>query len=86
MFLLHEAVHLAGHGLTTTTSRRVGRFPKVVEEIDHQADVWAAFHDYAFTRHHNRKSTDDAPTWFRGLIEVMLRTFWAFDDEGVALR
>ncbi len=82
MFLLHEAVHLVAHGLTTATSRRVGRFPKVVEEIDHQADVWAAFHDYAFARHHDRGGTNDAPAWFRALIDGMLGTFWAFDDEG----
>lgn len=86
MFLLHEGVHLRPHRLTTPTSQRIGRFPKVVEEVDYQADVWTMLHDYAFTRARDRSATDNPRLFFLRLIDTALQTFWAFDDEGGALR
>ncbi len=86
MFLLHEGVHLRTHRLTTPTSARIGRFPKLVEEVDYQADVWTMLHDYAFTRARDRAATDNARLFFLRTIDTALQTFWAFDDEGVALR
>lgn len=86
MFLLHEGVHLRTHRLTTPTSQRIGRFPKIVEEVDYQADVWTMLHDYAFTRARERSVTDNPRLFFLRVIDTALQTFWAFDDEGVALR
>jgi hypothetical protein len=85
MLLLHEGVHVATHGLTTATADRVGRFPKVVEELDYQADVWAMLHEFAFTRAHAPEDAKDVRQFFLEMIEVALETFWAFDDQGVDL-
>src|SRR5262249_50103620 len=44
MLFLHEGVHSV-HRLSRTVSRQIGRFPKLVEEIDYQADVWGMLHE-----------------------------------------
>jgi len=43
-----EGLHLKTHGLTGATAPKSGGFPKIVEELDYQADVWAFLHDFAF--------------------------------------
>lgn len=80
MLLLHEGVHLGSHGLTTPVSKEVGRFPKILEELDYQADVWAMLHEYGLSRHRARASTDDARAFFLGLVSTALESFWSFDD------
>jgi hypothetical protein len=80
MLLLHEGVHLASHKLTSSVSQEIGRFPKILEELDYQADVWTMLHEYGFTRKKARASTDDARAFFRDLVDTALETYWAFDD------
>jgi hypothetical protein len=58
LFLLHEGMH-AHQGLTLGTSPEVGRFPKVLEEIDYQADVWAQLHDRQLTIAMTQESIKD---------------------------
>lgn len=86
LFLLHEGLHDACQRLTSSTSDGVGRFAKLLEEVDYQADVWTMLHDYAFTRARDRSATDNPRLFFLRLIDTALQTFWAFDDEGGALR
>jgi hypothetical protein len=90
MLLLHETIHHRCHGLTSETSMSFRRFPKVLEEIDYQADVWAMIHEYGFARQDNRdaaarKETKNEQAFFRGLIDAALESFWAFDDQASTL-
>ncbi|WP_437595771.1 SAVED domain-containing protein [Sorangium sp. So ce590] len=78
MLLLHEGVH-AGHRLTRATSVRIGRFPKLLEEVDYQADVWTMLHEYALTRQGAREAVKDSRMFFLNLIQTAINTYWAFD-------
>ncbi len=82
LLLLHEGIHLASHGLTDATAQKIRRFPKIVEEVDYQADVWAFIHDYVLRCLDSGTSDEDARTFFHNVLRVALETFWAFDAGG----
>ncbi len=75
LFLFHEAVH-SKQGLTVATSASIGRFPRVLEEIDYQADVWAMLHEAALSANDGL----DAPTFSRLLMRTTMETMLSFDD------
>jgi hypothetical protein len=79
LFLLHETVHATRQGLTSATAESVGRLPRVLEEADYVADVWAVVHEYG--RALRSGDTDDAKgaDFLRDLLRLMTATFWAFD-------
>jgi hypothetical protein len=82
LLLLHEGVHLESHGLTGATAPQVRRFPKIVEELDYQADVWAFVHDYVIQMAGMTPSDEETRAFFINVVIVALDTFWAFDAEG----
>ncbi len=86
MLVLHELAHRGPQALTSRSSREIGRFPKVVEEIDYHADVWGMLHEYALTRTLSAKEVADPRKFFMGLVEVATETMWAFNDGGPPLR
>ncbi|MBK9260619.1 MAG: SAVED domain-containing protein [Polyangiaceae bacterium] len=80
--VLHEAVHRGRQTLTRTSSQEIGRFPKVLEEIDYHADVWAMLYEYALTEIISTSSVDKPEQFFRQLVRLATETMWAFDDDG----
>lgn len=78
LFLLHESLHRGSQHFEE--SRHIGTFPKVLEELDYQADVWAYLHEAA----RSRDVDFSGATTFSlrsALITIMERgidTFWAF--------
>ncbi len=86
MLMFHEAIHLQKHTLTNKTSEEVGRFPKLLEELDYQADVWAMLHEHAFSLERGLTVAADVVRFFVALLDVALETFWAFDDGPGPLR
>jgi hypothetical protein len=75
LFFLHEAIHRSTQRLRQ--SLQIRRFPKVVEELDYQADVWAYLHELA------RQLAERAPDFsvrstLMEIIRVAVGTFWAF--------
>lgn len=77
MFLFHEALHFYQR-LNSFTASNIGRFPRILEEADYQADVWTMIHEYSM-----EKSTDgslDFKDYFKDLIKIATKTMWAFDD------
>jgi hypothetical protein len=78
LFFLHEGLH-AHQRLTTATSRAVGRFAKILEEIDYQADVWALLHERAFSMAVAHAANVDPPALVRELISVAVETMQSFD-------
>lgn len=79
LFLLHEAIHQGKHRLRG--GLQIRRFPKVVEELDYQADTWAFLHEVVMSR----LSADgsDLSAIRLGLLQVIkaaISTFWAFDS------
>ena len=86
MLVLHESAHRGPQGLTGTLSKGVGRFPKVLEEIDYHADVWGMLYEHALTALNSPAEVDASPQFFQKLILTATETMWAFDDDGSALR
>lgn len=79
LFVFHEAIHIH-QKLTSYTAENIGRFPRVLEEADYIADVWAMVHEYAFSKLYYASETNDLITFFKELIDVATKTMWAFDD------
>jgi hypothetical protein len=86
MLVFHELAHRGPQKLTRTSSREIGRFPRVLEEIDYQADVWTMLHEYVLARSHSPREVKDLPRFFMETVRIATETMWAFDDEGPPLR
>jgi hypothetical protein len=82
LLLLHEGLHLKTHGLTGATAPQVRRFPKIVEELDYQADVWAFLHDFAIQMTGKNPQAEETRAFFIKVVTVALDTFWTFDAAG----
>ncbi len=85
LFLFHEAVHYHHH-LTAYTANEAGGFPRILEEVDYQADVWAMIHEFSFSKMYYSVEVKDIKVFFKNLIETATETMWAFDDAGSAIR
>jgi hypothetical protein len=85
LFLLHEGVHIKAHQLTSETSQWIGRFPKVIEEADYQADVWAMLHEFACARANPHHAMPAEREFFQSLLDIALSTIWAFGESPVPL-
>jgi hypothetical protein len=83
LFLLHEGLHLS-QALTAWTSPGIGRFAKVLEEIDYVADVWALLHEGKLAASENGAPAD-GPIFLRSLIRLAVETMLSFDDGPVSL-
>jgi len=79
LFLLHEALH-GYQRLTLATAPQIGRFPKVLEDIDYHADAWAQLHERRLTTEVDPPLLSDEPALARLLIRVATETMLAFDD------
>jgi hypothetical protein len=86
MLLFHEGVHLAAQTVTRHTSNQVGRFPKVLEALDYEADVWAMLNDYAMAKQFGQEDASDVRGFMFRAIGTATETFWAFDAGNGPLR
>lgn len=88
LFFFHEALHYSnnGHHLTKEIANGIGQFPKVIEEADYQADVWALLTEYKFCRlYESDKLSNGIKQFFCNTIETAIETMWSFVDNGVEL-
>jgi hypothetical protein len=88
LFLFHEGLHYCqdGHCLTEEIANGIGRFPKVIEEADYQADVWALLYEFRFSYTQNPKALDEnLKKFFLDAIETAVETMWSFVDTGEEL-
>lgn len=87
LFLLHESLHYSFHNINSQVADGIGSFPKVIEESDYHADVYALLHDHAWSKifddHYDEQSYKN---WFLKTIEVMVETMWSFNDNGEELK
>lgn len=79
LFVFHEGLHIH-QNLTNATANNIGRFPRVLEEADYVADVWAMLHEFAYSQSYYSQETKNEKAFFRQLIDVATKTMWAFDD------
>lgn len=85
LFFLHEAVHVAKQGITSANADRVGRLPRVLEEVDYLADVWALVNDYGRAVRAGEADAASAVSFFRDSLRSMTATFWTFDATDLPL-
>jgi hypothetical protein len=86
LFFLHEAIHIAKQGITTANADRVGRLPRVLEEVDYLADVWSLVNDFGrAVRAGETVAGSAAAPFFRERLRVMTATFWTFDAADLPL-
>lgn len=86
MLVLHELAHRGPQTLTSQSSKEIGRFPKVLEEMDYHADVWAMLHEYVLTEQQSPDEVKDPRAFFLELVWIATETMWAFDDDGLPPR
>ncbi|MBS1594119.1 MAG: SAVED domain-containing protein [Bacteroidetes bacterium] len=87
LFLLHESLHYSYHGVNKQIAADIGSFPKVVEEADYQADVYALLHEYALSKLPSGDFDESRPKeWFINVINIMAETMWSFDDRGETIK
>ena len=79
LFVFHEALHVH-QNLTNFTAINIGRFPRILEEADYIADVWAMIHEYTYSLLHHNKEAQQAKSFFKELVDVATKTMWSFDD------
>lgn len=80
MLFFHEALHIASHRLTEATAPAIRRFPKILEAVDYEADVWSMLHELAFTRHFHPGDGRSVREVFLDIAKTAVETMWAFDD------
>lgn len=88
LFLFHEALHYSsdGHRLTSEVANGIGQFPKVIEEADYQADVWALLTEYKYCcLYEPGKLKNGVKEFFCNAIETAVETMWSFMDTGIEL-
>ena len=79
LFLLHEGLHIS-QGLTASTSPEIGRFAKVLEEIDYQADAWSLLYERKLAQATAPDDVKDDPMFLRSLMKLAVETMLSFDD------
>lgn len=88
LFFFHEALHYSsdGHHLTREVANGIGQFPKVIEEADYQADVWALLTEYKYCcLYEPEKLRNGVKQFFCNAIETSVETMWSFMDTGAEL-
>lgn len=78
LFLLHEAVHSERQRLHSENSENIGRFPRVLEEIDYHADIWAICHELYYALKVQGLSVQPRKHAM-DLIQIIIGSFMAFD-------
>lgn len=88
LFFFHEALHYSktGHQLTREIANGIGQFPKVIEEADYQADVWALLTEYRYCQTYEAgKVKNGVKDFFCNAIDSAVETMWSFVDTGMEL-
>lgn len=87
LFLFHEGLHYCtdGHNLIGSIANGIGQFPKVIEEADYQADVYALLYDYKFSKENKISIEQNLKKFFLTAIDTATETMWSFVDNGAEL-
>lgn len=88
LFLFHEGLHYcsSAHDLIAEIASGIGQFPKVIEDADYQADVYALLYEYKYSLQHDVTSVEsNLKKFFLTAIDTATETMWSFIDDGVEL-
>lgn len=81
LFMFHEALHVA-HGITKAKVEEIGKFANGLEHVDYTADLYAVLHelDRAVDEDPSLSTFDRLKALAADLIDLVVRSFWAFED------
>lgn len=79
LYCFKDSIHSASHGIRGRNVHTINQYPRAVEEANYQADVYALIHEFAYQRY----SIEDASIFFSRLIDILLQTMWAFDQQRI---
>lgn len=79
MLLLHEALHHGTQRLHQTNAESIRLHPRVIEEVDYLADVWAILHEFVFIGGLEADWSIQRQL-LCNLVETAITTMWAFDE------
>lgn len=81
LFMFHEALHVA-HGITKAKVEEIGKFANALEHVDYTADLYAVLHelDRAVDEDPSLASFERLKAHAADLIDLVIRSFWAFED------
>ncbi len=80
LFWFHEGIHVSKHGINSDNSEGLGRYARVLEESDYQADVYALLLEYGLNK---REVYEKEVEFFEGRISILIKTLEAFDGSNV---
>ncbi|MFT5823453.1 MAG: hypothetical protein ACI8ZM_004714 [Crocinitomix sp.] len=80
LFWFHEGIHISKHGINSDNSEGLGRYARVLEESDYQADVYALLLEYGLNK---REAHEKEAEFFEGRINILIKTLEAFDGSSV---
>ncbi|GEM_PF-4643646 len=75
LFCFRQSVRQTVHGIQPKGRHHSARYPRITEEADYQADVYALLNEF-FLQDCNY---DEASGYFSRMIRVLTETMWAFD-------
>ncbi len=86
--LIHEGLHYYQHNLSQVTVEGIGRFPKIVEDADYQADIYAILYEYAYSKLYAPTDIDNnnLGRFFAKTLDIALAALWSFNDPGVTMK
>ncbi len=88
LFLFHEGLHYCSkaHDLIAEIASGIGQFPKVIEDADYQADVYALLYEYKYNLQYDVTTVEsNVKKFFLTAIDTATETMWSFIDDGVEL-
>ncbi len=88
VILIHEGFHYYQHNLSEVTVQGIGRFPKIIEDADYQADIYAILYEYAYTKIYEPSDIDDKNLgkFFAKTLNIVLAALWSFNDPGTKMK
>jgi hypothetical protein len=83
MLVFHEWLHQHQHKLQDKIARGIGKFPKILEELDYQADVYAILNEvgYLLSLPIHKDARNDKlkkGELIKRCMRVAIETYWAF--------
>lgn len=74
LFCFHETIRQASHELRSESTDGMIAYPRIMEEVNYQADVYSLLHEFF-----REGCYDEAGSYFKKMIHVLTETMWAFD-------
>lgn len=84
LLFFHEILHDISHNMPNGRNEHIENFPKVLETVDYQADVYAILNEYGFHKAMVEEIRNPKEI-FQDIIKIIIETMWCFENRGCEL-